>query len=600
MTSRDPSEPTTSAAATDGLGRRAERFIGDLLRAALPAEYVLLPNAAWLVRRHGAEPEGEAGPAAEAGQEGEADLVIAHPGKGFLIVEVQAGQIILDSLGRWWAGGRALDRPPFQRAADSHRSLVAKLTDLPAWPAGLDPIVGHAVAFPNAELASLGVKILLLGPDADPELILDKSYLAPDPGRNGRLLDWVIRCFELWDGDSRRPPGHVGVELLTATVTSPLDLRSLHESEAAQDEREVVRLAEGQLHTLDLLRGVRRATVVGGVGTGKTMLAIAKASKLADEGFQTLLVCFNARLARVLADETSAVSERTGRLDITTFHQLAEDLGRAAGTLPPKPDPVTPEWLAETLPGRLADAIRILGPRYQAIVIDEGQDFDAGWLVSLEGLLHGGHDDVLYVFHDPTQAIIREDRTAALGLTELALDLNCRNPQPIHALCAPLVKAGLAPQALRPDGRPPELIRADVDAEAIEALEAVLHRLIDAEGIAPRSIAVLTGLGLEKSAVWAHRRYGDHVLWNGAAGDDGRVLGLAAADIPEAPADVVLCESIRRFTGLERPVVVLLEVPRDDPERLDRLLYLGMSRAREHLVLIAPLAVLRRVAPGTV
>jgi hypothetical protein len=340
--------------------------------------------------------------------------------------------------------------------------------------------------------------------------------------------------------------------------------------------------------------------VLGGAGTGKTMLAIAKASQLADEGFQTLLVCFNSGLARVLADETSAVTKRTGRLDVTTFHRLAEDLGRTAGTLPPKPDPVTPEWLAEALPGCLDDSIGILGPRYEAIVIDEGQDFDSGWLVSLEGLLHGGHDDVLHVFHDPAQAILRDDQTADLGLAEFTLDLNCRNPQPIHALCAPLAKAGLAVQALRPDGRPPEFIRADVDAEAIEALDVVLHRLVAEEGIAPGSIAVLTGLGLEKSAVWAHRRYGNHALWNGAAGDDGHLLGLAATDIREAPPDVVLCESIRRFTGLERPVVVLLEVPRDDPERLDRLLYIGMSRARDHLVLIAPLAVIRRVAPGTI
>lgn len=594
MTARDQPELTTSAATPEGLSRRAERFIGDLLRAALPAEYVLLPNVAWLVRRHAAEREDQ------AERESQADLVVAHPDKGFLIVEVQAGSIIRDSLGRWWAGGRALDRPPFQRAADSHHSLVAKLGELPTWPAGLDPIVGHAVAFPNAELASLGVKILLLGPDADPELILDKSYLAPDPGRGGRLRDWVDRCFELWEGGSRRAPGQEGVELLAATVTSPLELRSPHGSEVAQNDREVVRLTAGQLQTLNLLRGVRRATVVGGAGTGKTMLAIAKASRLADEGFQTLLVCFNEPLARVLADDTRAVTEQTGRLDVTTFHQLAEDLGRAAGMLPPKPDPVTAEWLAETLPGRLDDAIGTLGPRYQAIVIDEGQDFDSAWLVSLEGLLHGGHDDVLYVFHDPTQAIIRDDQTADLGLTELALDLNCRNPQPIHALCAPLVKAGLAFQALRPDGRPPELIRADVDAETIEALDVVLNRLVAEEGVPPGSIAVLTGLGLEKSAVWAHRRYGNHVLWNGAAGDDGHLLGLAATDLPEAPPDVVLCESIRRFRGLERPVVVLLEVPRDDPDRLDRLLYIGMSRAREHLVLIAPLAVIRRVAPGTV
>jgi len=586
MTFRDSPEPATSAATPDGLGRRAERFIGDLLRAALPAEYVLLPNVAWLVRGHGAQ------------REGEADLVIAHPDKGILVVDVQAGPIILDSGARWWAGGRALDRPPFEQASDSHDSLVAKLRELPAWPDGLDPIAGHAVAFPNTELAALGVKMLLLGPDADPELILDKSYLAPDPGRSGRLLDWVDRCFELWADGTRRPPGPEGVELLAATVISPLELRPLRSAEIDRDDREIVRLTEGQLQVLNVLRGMRRAAVVGGAGTGKTLLAVVKAAQLAEDGFQTLFTCFNAPLARAVADDIGPVTERTGRLDIVTFHQLAEDLGRAAGTLPPKPDPVTPEWFAEALPGCLDGAIATLGPRYEAIVIDEGQDFDSAWVVSLEGLLHGGPDDVLYVFHDPAQAIIRDDQTADLGLVELALDLNCRNPQPIHALCAPLVNAGLAPQALRPDGRPPELIRADVDAEIIEALDVVLQRLIAEEGVAPGSIVVLTGLGLEKSAVWAHRRYGNQVLWNGAVDDAGHLLGVADADIPQAPPDVVLCESIRRFRGLERAVVVLLEVPRDDPGRLDRLLYIGMSRAREHLVLIAPLAVIRRVAPG--
>jgi hypothetical protein len=204
-------------------------------------------------------------------------------------------------------------------------------------------------------------------------------------------------------------------------VVAPLELRPPFGWAIVQSDREVVRLTEGQLHTLNLLRGVRRGTVVGGAGTGKTMLAVAKASQLADEGFQTLLVCFNSPIAGVLADDTKAVSERTGRLDVTTLHQLAEALGRAAGTLPPKPDPVIPEWFAETLPGCLDDAIGVLGPRYQAIVVDEGQDFDSAWVVSLEGLLHGGHDDVLYVFHDPAQAIVRDDQTADLGLEEIAL-----------------------------------------------------------------------------------------------------------------------------------------------------------------------------------
>jgi hypothetical protein len=136
---------------------------------------------------------------------------------------------------------------------------------------------------------------------------------------------------------------------------------------------------------------------------------------------------------------------------------------------------------------------------------------------------------------------------------------------------------------------------AEGDAETIEKLRGVLHRLVELEGVAPGSIAVLTGLGLEHSAVWRQRRYGNQVLWNGAYDDAGRLLGLRAEEVPEPPKDVVLCESIRRFKGLERPVVVFLEVPRDDPERLDRLLYIASSRAIQHLVVIVPLAVVRRL-----
>lgn len=215
MTWQERAGRATSAGSAESLGQRAERHVHDLLRAALPPEYVMLQNVAWVVRDRGTD------------REGEADLVIAHPDQGFLTIEVKAGPIVRDSLGRWWAGGRPLDRPPFEQAADSRHSLVAKLRELPDWPAGLDPIAGPAVAFPNVEAASLGTKIFFLGPDADPDLILDKALLEPDPQRNARLRAWVDRCFELWAGGARRAPGAKGVELLAATVTSPLELRSL-------------------------------------------------------------------------------------------------------------------------------------------------------------------------------------------------------------------------------------------------------------------------------------------------------------------------------------------------------------------------------------
>jgi hypothetical protein len=107
-------------------------------------------------------------------------------------------------------------------------------------------------------------------------------------------------------------------------------------------------------------------------------------------------------------------------------------------------------------------------------------------------------------------------------------------------------------------------------------------------------IAVLTGVRLEHSAVWRHRTFGNEVLANPAVDDTGVHRGLAAHATPHLPSDAILCETIRRFKGLERAVVVLVEL-RPDDERLDQHLYVGASRARQHLVVIAPAAVLERV-----
>jgi hypothetical protein len=317
------------------------------------------------------------------------------------------------------------------------------------------------------------------------------------------------------------------------------------------------------------------------------MLAAEKARRLAREGFETLLVCFNQPLVRLLVEETAEVAKATGRLTVSTFHQLCEDLAREAETLPPKPQPVTGAWFSDILPKALDEAVEKLGPRFHAIVIDEGQDFDADWLLSLETLLFDPKDDVLYVFHDPAQAIYRDDVVESLGLTSFALDENCRNPGPIHDFAM-----GHAPDApetlpLRENGRAVELIEAEPGAPTVDALRRVLHRLRVDEGVRPWDIAVLVGGGLEESAVWRERQFGNEVLWNGQVDDAGRTIGLAAGDVPEPPPDVIVCDSIRRFKGLEKPVVVLLEL-KPDNARLERLLYIGSSRARQHLVVIAP------------
>jgi hypothetical protein len=325
------------------------------------------------------------------------------------------------------------------------------------------------------------------------------------------------------------------------------------------------------------------------------MLALEKARRLAAEGFRTLLVCFNQPLARMLRDEIAADDARVAEMvHVSTFHQLCEDLGAEAGTLPPKTDPLPDGWWDEILPAALLNAVPSLGGRYHAIVVDEGQDFGADWLTTLDLMLSDPKVDPFYVFHDPAQSLYRADVVEGLGFTQVELDLNCRNAQPIHALVARFSEGELAAEALRMDGRAPEIIQAGAGAETLEALRVLLHRLRHDEGVRPWEIAVLSGSKLEESGVWERRRFGNEVLWNGQVDDAGRPNALAADQVPAQPSDTILCDSIRRFKGLERPVIILVELRADDP-RLDRLLYVGLSRARQHVALIVTPEVAQRL-----
>jgi hypothetical protein len=271
-------------------------------------------------------------------------------------------------------------------------------------------------------------------------------------------------------------------------------------------------------------------------------------------------------------------------LHVSTFHELCLTAGREAGTLPAEPAVKTQEWWDETLPRALEDATPTVGARYHAIVVDEGQDFAEEWLASLS-LLLTDPEDVYYVFHDPAQALFRTDAVASLGFPEFPLWLNCRNPGPIHRYATRFYSGDHPGTAMREDGREPEFVAAAPGRETLEALRVVLHRLRHDEGLAPWQIAVLTGRSLVRSDVWRQRRFGNEVLWNGSYDDAGRSLGLSADQAPVQPTDTILFDSIRRFKGLEREVVVLVELAESD-ERRDRLMYVGATRAKQHLVVI--------------
>lgn len=88
-------------------GEKAERLVYARLRAALSEEYRLYPNVNWI-----------GWTAAHRGlRDGEADLLVAHPERGFLVFEVKSGRLSRDQTGRWWQGDKHLHPDRFEHAA---------------------------------------------------------------------------------------------------------------------------------------------------------------------------------------------------------------------------------------------------------------------------------------------------------------------------------------------------------------------------------------------------------------------------------------------------------------------------------------------------
>lgn len=567
-------------------GKDAEHRVEERLRAALPdPAYRIYVNVHWTgpVRSHG--------PA----RDGEADAVITHPELGLLVLEVKSGEPSIDHDGHWHLGPITLKESPFEQARTSKHYLRAKLLDLPGWPADLDPLAGHAVALPDVDLESLprGHALFGLGADAPTDLVLDAHTLETTDG----IQRWLDHVFEYWRGDGAgryAALGSMGVAMVDELLRPTVSLHRLVRGRIEDDRAALVAASRTQSRILNRSRAMRQVEVIGPAGSGKSMLAAEKARRLAAEGYRTLLVCFNQRLATTMQRDL-ADAPAPGGLAVTTFHRLCELLGSRAGVLPVRPDPIPQEWWDQALPEALDAAISAdQDVRYHAVIVDEGQDFALGWLESLGLLLYDTDDGIFWVFHDPAQSLYRPDVVERLGLARLELFEDHRNPPAVSRLASRFRDDEADIEVYREEGLPAEIIAAEQGAATLEALRVTLHRLIVEERVPEFRIAVLSGASGYKSEVWRKRRFGNVTLWNEAIDAAGRSKGLPPEEVPDEPGDVVLFETIRRFKGLEREVIVLCELP-EGAGRLDELLYVGLTRATTHLVVIAPPSLAERL-----
>ena len=438
--------------------------------------------------------------------------------------------------------------------------------------------LGYAVFVPG-----VGDGDRLRGPDAPREIIGDRRDLS-------RLDAWVGQAFDYWAGeaDSGQRIGARGVDAIVALFARTVSTRPLLSARIADEDTARLSLTIRQAAILDVLRRQRRVMIAGGAGTGKTLIAREKAVRLASEGMRTLLLCYNRGLADHLREQCAGIEG----LDVATFHQVchrwirrvkAKDgrdlLAEARADLP------RADEFDHHMPMALANAVDALGPHYDAIVVDEAQDFGDEYWLPIEMLLTRPDDAMLYVFLDENQDIYRRSANIPVPGDPMVLDRNCRNTDSIHAAAyghyrgAAVVAPEIAGVVVE------RLIAPDVERQA-RSIGTSVTRLVTNEGVAPHEIAILLCDPADRPA--RERVLGNLPL--PATVKLGRVEDYGPGNLT--------VDTVARFKGLERAVVILWAFDGCDAERDRETLYVGMSRAKSVLYLCGSREACDRVLPA--
>jgi superfamily I DNA/RNA helicase len=214
-------------------------------------------------------------------------------------------------------------------------------------------------------------------------------------------------------------------------------------------------------------------------------------------------------------------------------------------------------------------AIEELGPQYNALFVDEAQDLANDWLDALLLTLRDPDEDLVWLFMDANQQVYEARLDVPKEFRPFDLTVNCRNTQAIAREVLKKYKGEIEPEVIGPPGREVELIQTDDQAAAVSA---VVQQLCGKEEVPPQDVVVLSSHNLDRSEV-------------GRAGLPDR-YSYVKDPVPLGPK--IRFSSIRGFKGLESPAVILCELEDLDDETIDQQLYVGISRARNHGVIVAP------------
>lgn len=568
------------------------------------------------------------------------DVVVFGPDLGLLVLEVKdwsAGAIVAVEPGRSVHLKNAADvksvthpveqaeqhlftikemlerEPPCVHASGAHRGKLQF------------PFAKGAV-FPNLSARDVAQLDLCTGYASGAVLAGDEIGTAPAWALRGEaLIDRLRRAFGVgfaWTATDAMRAAVCGVLLPETTVRRTYAGRVLKEKVPGvqQDSLPMASarpMSEEQRQVALHLSGGHQV-LQGVAGSGKSEVVAARARILADANpaWRILVLCFNVSLAAWLRSRVFEGGELQGHaLTVVHFHEWARDLLDRAGITYPRRIYEEPD----AFPKLLLDALRNgrITQRYDAVLVDEGQDFSIPMLQACLAALADGRETFLLA-QDNAQKIyegadvpLSSSGVQARGKATF-LKVNHRCSREINAFSRRFLwgdaeegatirvgdQSAIVPTSSDRSGELVEVHRcADVHEQA--AWAATRCQELASQGWTPDEMAVLYASSHVNSL-------GAPAARDAADGIDLVTLlqdAFADAQVPlhwlsrdrGTKADAVLdhggvaLSTVHSFKGLEARVVVLfgMDRPRDGAAarpQAKALLYVGMTRATHRLL----------------
>ena len=488
--------------------------------------------------------------------EGECDFVILHKHKGLLVLEVKGGHIVCED-GTWYSRGKRGKHviAPYQQARDNEHVIVdTKLRKergvREAFP------YGYAVCFPHCKVPTFSESLRNSTLESK-DITLGASDLT-------NIEEGIDQIMRKWAGDRRKKqitkPTFRKIEKV---LKRRFELVPSYSSRINSLNEHLIALDKRQIQFLEFLQEHNRAAISGAAGSGKTILAVEKARRLAEDDNEVLFLTYNRPLAEKLADDLTKLDH----VNVSNVHRWGLSLIRQSGVGSGVPElrrsgTLNDRFFREKFPSLLWEAIEHQGMSLDAIVLDEGQDYEPEVLLCLEEALKD--KGYFYVFYDPKQDVYDTYQMLDLPSPPYPLPYNYRSPKRLIDFVNDETRISVKSSPNSITGHRPEIVRVTKN-RLRKKIEAYVKELTE-RGIDAGTICIIVQ-NADRFMKW----------W-----DSDSISGyhVAAAELP-IDRETIRVVSLKRFKGLECQAVALCEVQGisdvlSDPKEY----YVALTRAK--------------------